>query len=68
MFYSPYRQKLLPPPGYDLFTWKTYLDNIHAYAAPKQAFYHFNKPPKPQELNGWKIGLKLEAVGKKTPF
>ena len=57
-----HRQKLMPPPGYQLWSWKTYLETNHAQAAPKEAFYHFKKPPRPHEVAGWKIGQKLEAV------
>ena len=57
-----HRQKLMPPPGYQLWSWKSYLETNHAQAAPKEAFYHFKKPPRPHEVAGWKIGQKLEAV------
>ena len=57
-----HKQKLMPPPGLDLFSWKSYLESNRFQAAPKEAFYHFARPHKPNELNGWKIGLKLEAV------
>ena len=45
-----------------MFTWKSYLESTNCRAAPKESFPHFNKPTKSSELNGWKIGLKLEAV------
>ena len=59
-----HKQKLFPPPGYAMFTWKSYLESTKSCAAPKESFAHFagNKVPKSSELNGWKIGLKLEAV------
>ena len=57
-----HKQKLMPPPGLDLFSWKSYLESNRFQAAPKEAFYHFARPHRPNELNGWKIGLKLEAV------
>ena len=52
-----HRQKLLPPPGYQLWSWNSY----NAKAAPKEAFYHFKKPPRPHEVAGFKIGQKLEC-------
>ena len=48
--------------GYQMFTWRSYLEDTNGQAAPKENFLHFHKPPKSSELNGWKIGLKLEAV------
>ena len=45
-----------------MFTWRSYLEDTNGQAAPKENFLHFHKPPKSSELNGWKIGLKLEAV------
>ena len=57
-----HKQKLFPPPGYEMFTWKSYLESTNSHAAPKESFPHFSKPPKSSELSGWKIGLKLEAV------
>ena len=45
-----------------MFTWRSYLEDTNGQAAPKENFLHFHKPPKSSELNGWKVGLKLEAV------
>ena len=45
-----------------MFTWRSYLEDTNGQSAPKENFLHFHKPPKSSELNGWKIGLKLEAV------
>ena len=45
-----------------MFTWRSYLETTCGQAAPKENFLHFHKPPKSSELNGWKLGGKLEAV------
>ena len=45
--------------GYQMFTWRSYLEDTNGQAAPKENFLHFHKPPKSSELNILKIGLKL---------
>lgn len=54
------------PPSYTVntFTWSTYLKQVKGVAAPKQLFPHITyNVVKP---NGFRIGMKLEAVDRKN--
>jgi hypothetical protein len=53
-----HKQKLLPPPGYDLFTWKSYLEAVNGHVAPKE-FFHQTKP---KAANDVRVVKKLQYI------